>query len=801
MNERGLKTLEYHKIIDMLKTEAGGEMTRGKIAFLKPERDLDNINRALKSTEEGVMLITEKGSLPLGNFYDISGLVSLCNKGAALTMEQLLKISYNLKVSRDTKKFMSADIPKIPILEGMCDVLSDMGSISDAIDKAIESDREMSSRASNELGRIRRTIDRKNEDIRVKINRIIGRGGDNTMLRDAIVTIREGRYVIPVKQEYRGSFPGIIHDKSASGATLFIEPQAVVNLNNQLKELAAEEQAEIDRILAELSGRVGEKHEEIINNQKLLVELDFIMAKSRLAVNLQATKPNLAFNSSINIKKARHPLIDPQKVVPLNIRLKDASKAVIITGPNTGGKTVTLKTLGLLSLMAQSGLFIPAEEGSKLPVFKNVFADIGDEQSIEQSLSTFSSHMVNIVSICDDADGDALILLDELGAGTDPTEGAAIAIAVLEELIKKGATILATTHYTELKKYAVTNPVVENASMEFDVETLSPTYKLILGMPGKSNAFEISRKLGLSSNIIESARKLLDKDAMKFEDVIASISREKKAAEEERDEALELNLAMKEAKARAEKQLAQAKYKGDQLIEKSRKEAGIIINEARATAKEVREELKKLQKIESLGERNKAMTKVKKSLDEATKRYTDVYVPPETYTPAKLEQLRPGTGVRVISLGQKGTVAGFPDSNGEITVRIGNMKIKCKPKGLELVIDGVSDPISERNRTMERKVKKTETSYRAMYMQKTGNISREIHVRGQSPEEALANVEKYLDDAFVAGLKEVRIVHGRGEGILRTAIRDMLKKHPHVSEFKRADYNEGGDGVTEAILK
>ena len=601
MEEKTLNILEYNKIIEMLRDKAGSEMTKKVISEIRPLNDATEIREKLSETTEAVRLINFKGPLPVGGFYDIAESVSFARKGGTLTMAQLLRVLYNMKTAERVKTFVKGDVPEIPLIKSICELIAVRKDLSENIDRCIISEDEMADNASSALKSIRRSILRQNEALKAKINHILNSAENRTALQDAIVTMRNGRYVIPVKQEHKARVPGIVHDQSGTGATLFIEPQAIVNMNNELRQLEMDEKEEINRILTELSEGVSESFHELLNNQKLLTELDLFMAKGRLSIAMGGEEPEINDRGIMNIVKAAHPLIDREMVVPVDISIGEEYSSLVITGPNTGGKTVTLKTAGLLPLMAQTGLHIPAAPGSTVPVYRKIFADIGDEQSIEQSLSTFSSHMTNIVDIVrDSGTGD---LVDELGAGTDPTEGAALAIAILERIKEKGAFSISTTHYNELKKYAIVTEGVENASMEFDVETLSPTYRLSIGVPGKSNAFEISRKLGLPEEITARARTLLQTGDIAFEDVISSLEEDRKQAEEERDEAVMINAEMKRQKEQLEKRLARFEEKKEKELERAREEAREIIKEAQETAKEVQEELRELSKLESMGQR------------------------------------------------------------------------------------------------------------------------------------------------------------------------------------------------------
>lgn len=790
MNKKTLKVLEYYKIIELLKNEADSDVGREIISELVPLKDPRIIEHALDETGEATRLIIFKGPLPLGNFYDVKNYVTMAQKGGTLAISELLKVLYNMKISRDVKKYIGDDVPDLPIIADLIEVIETFKNLEEDLDKSIENEEEISDNASVELRRIRRSIVRQNDSIKARIHNIITRSDNRSVLQDAIVTVRDGRYVIPVKQEHKSKVPGIIHDQSGSGATVFIEPQIIVNMNNELRELELSEQAEIAKIIKELSQRVGEVGRSLINNQDILAQLDVIMAKGKLAQKQNAERPQLSKNRVLDLKSARHPLIDEKKVVPIDIKVGNGYDALIVTGPNTGGKTVTLKTAGLLSMMAQTGLHIPATSQSKIPVYREIFADIGDEQSIEQSLSTFSSHMKNIVEIVEKAGENTLVLLDELGAGTDPAEGAALAISILENLRVKGATILATTHYTELKKYALKEDGVENASMEFDVATLSPTYVLEIGVPGKSNAFEISSKLGLSSEIIEKSRSFLDKGDIAFEEVISAIENDKKQAEMERDEAIALNVEIHRQKRQMEEKLEKAKKQEEKMLSGAREEARKILREAKEVAKKAQDEIKDLAKVESLGERNRRLENAKRKIKDAAGRYRETFIIEENQNPISIDDVEIGDRVKVLKLGQNGEIVGLPDGKGEIPVQVGMMKIKCKAKDLKIIADG------------RKKIKpKTKANYGSLYKGKTQGISRSVNVRGENLHDALNIAEKYIDDAFMAKLKEITIIHGRGEGVLKKGIHDMLKGNKQVDSYRYGEYNEGGHGVTIVTLK
>ncbi len=792
MREKTIRILEYNKILTKLEEQAGSEMAKKVVSGLRPFHEIPVIRDMLMETTEAVRLILHKGPLPLGGFYDIEDSLHRARKGGSLTMKQLLQIHFNLSLARRVTTFLKSDLPPLPVIQSIGEVIAVHKNLEDEIDRCILSEDEMADNASPELKQIRRAILRQNDALKSKINHIINSAENRTMLQDAIVTVRDGRYVIPVKQEHRGKFPGIVHDQSSTGATVFIEPQVIVNLNNELRQLELQEKAEIERILAELTARVAEHYHDLLNNQKLLVQLDVIMAKGKLSMLQHGEEPQISEDGELVLKEARHPLLDPKKVVPIDLSIGGSYNTLVITGPNTGGKTVTLKTAGLLSMMAQTGLHIPAAGGSRIPVWKGIFAVIGDEQSIEQSLSTFSSHMTNIVDIVKHAGEGCLVLVDELGAGTDPTEGAALAIAILEDLEKKGAATIATTHYTELKKYAISTEGVENASMEFNVETLSPTYRLAIGVPGKSNAFEISQKLGLPGEIIETSRRLLDGGDIQFEEVISALEADKKAAEEERDEAVRLNQEMKIRKEELEQQAKKLEEKKTEILNKAKEEARQILQEAKDVSKEVQEELRELKKIESLGQRNRIFDENRKKLRDAAGKYREKVIREVNDNPVSAEELRLGDRVKVLSLGQNGEIVTLPDEKGELTVQVGILKAKVNLDDIMLIEGGALDV----NRP--RKVRK---NYGSMYKTKTQNVSISIDVRGKSLDDAVMDVDKYLDDATMAGLKEVTIIHGRGEGILRKGLQEMMRSHKHVKRFRKGNFDEGGDGVTVVTLK
>ena len=790
MKSKALRTLEYNKIIELLVQQATSEPAKKELSKLKPMTNRGDILDGLAETSEAVDVIVRKGSLPLGQIYDIENHLYFVKKGGTLTMRQLLHILYNMKVTSNVITFLKSDLPQLPILDGIREILVTFPRLLEKIDMSIISEDEMSDNASSELKNIRRAMARQNDAIKNRLNHILNSQDNRTYLQDAIVTMRDGRYVIPVKAEHRGKFPGIVHDQSQTGATIFIEPQVIVNLNNELRELELAEKAEIERILAELSSNVCEHFHDLMNNQKLLVTLDKIFAKAKLSVKMKAECPVIADGGELELTEARHPLIQSKKVVPINVSVGGDYTTLVVTGPNTGGKTVTLKTTGLLVLMAQSGLHIPAASTSRIPIFEQVFADIGDEQSIEQSLSTFSSHMRNIVEILYKVDNKSLVLVDELGAGTDPTEGAALAIAILENLKSWGAYTIATTHYNEIKKYALSTEGVENGSMEFDIETLSPTYRLFIGIPGKSNAFEISRKLGLDEELIDRAQTLLERGDIEFEDVLDSIEKDKRRAEAERDEAIRLNLEMKKQQEELEKRQAKLKEQERAIIAKAKEEARDILKEARETANDVSKELRRLSKLDSLGERNKRFDKSRKKLKDAEDKVAEKLIRRVNQQPVSASELKVGDKVRVLTLDQAGEVLSLPDEKGDLTVKIGIMKANINLKDL-MVLE--SEP--------KEKPQNKGSRYGSLYKAKAQSISVSINVQGKNLDDAEYEVDKYLDDAYMAGLREVTVIHGRGEGILKDGLRQLFRRHKHVASYRKGRYNEGGEGVTIVTLK
>ena len=800
MNSKILGLLEFNRILDLLAEQAGSAVTRERIAELVPMSNRHMVQDALTETTEAVSVILYKGNIPVGEIGDITGILGMARKGRILSMRELLQVRTTLSITRTAKAFLSVDMPSgLRLLPEICSLLEPVPKLESDIESAILSEDEMADSASPELRRIRREIRNKNDLIKSRLQKMVTSGSAKTHLQDAIVTMRNGRYVIPVKREYISLFPGMVHDQSSTGATLFVEPQSVVNLNNELRQLDAEEQAEITRILESFSGRVAEHYHELMNDQKLLSELDFIGAKGKLSCLMEGREPRINDEGYIDIRRGRHPLIPADKVVPVDAELGRRWSTLLITGPNTGGKTVTLKTIGLLCLMTQSGLHIPADETSDMPVLEEIFADIGDEQSIEQSLSTFSSHMKNMIGIFEAAGKGCLILLDELGAGTDPLEGAALGIAELETLKARGALVAATTHYTELKKYALSTPGVENASMEFNVETLSPTYRLRVGLPGKSNAFEISRKLGLSEDIIARAAELLGEEQLEFEEAVSRVEADQAEAEEALREAGEAREQAKSSRDEAARELDKAHAEAEKILEDARKQAREMLRNAQGTIDEISEELRSISKRRKNAGFNEGhiaggAANSRRALKQAEAAYKSQEVrKPDTLQTGKApepEQIKLGMRVKYTKLDQTGEVESLPDSRGNLAIRLGAIKMTVNIRDL-IIAESENAGHKEKNRA----------KYGSMSFGKTKTIKTEINLIGKNLDEATDLMLKYIDDAYLAGLKTVHVIHGRGEGILRNGLRAELKKNKHVKSFRSAPYNDGGEGCTIVELK
>ena len=799
MNSKILTLLEFNKILDLLRDQAGSGLAKERIAQLEPMTNMRMAKDALTETTEAVSVIVHKGSIPVGEIGDINSIVSMARRGRCLSMRELLQVRASIASSRQVKAFLKEDMPDgLEVISEIAGLLDPEVKLEKDIYDAIISEDEMSDNASPVLKSIRRDMRNKNDLIKSRLQKMVSSSSAKSHLQDAIVTMRNGRYVIPVKREYISLFPGMVHDQSSTGATLFVEPQAVVTLNNELRQLEMDEQAEITRILELFSSRVGEHHQSLMNDQRLMAELDFINAKGKLSVMMDGAEPQLNGDNIIDIKTGRHPLIPADKVVPTNIELGRDWTTLLITGPNTGGKTVTLKTIGLLCLMAQSGLHVPADERTSLPVLNEIFADIGDEQSIEQSLSTFSSHMKNIIEIFRNAGEGSLVLLDELGAGTDPLEGAALGIAELERLKEAGALVAATTHYTELKKYALSTPGVENASMEFNVETLSPTYKLRVGLPGKSNAFEISEKLGLDKSIIERAAELMGEEQLEFEEAVSRVEADQAAAEARLAEAGREREAAQEAMSEAEKELAKARAEAAKIVEDARKKAGVMLRDAQGTIDEITSELRDIQHRKKNAGFNEGhiaggAAESRKKLRQAESALKPADAPKvETIQTGKMpdpDDLKIGMRVKYTKLDQTGDVESLPDSRGNFRIRLGSIRMTVNVKD---VVIAESEPQGNKE--------KKKAKYGNMSFGKTKTVGTEINLIGMNLDDATDRMNKYIDDAFLAGLKTVNIIHGRGSGILRKGLRAELRRNKHVESYKSAPYDQGGEGNTIVTL-
>jgi DNA mismatch repair protein MutS2 len=790
MNEKCLKTLEYQKIITMLCDNTVSTMGRDIAETLAPSSDIFEVKELLQETSEAVNLALTKGNPPLHGIHDIRVPLRKVKMDSALEPGELLKIADTLRNCRILKSYINdkKGDQQFPIIEYYIDTLSTFKAIEESIYNAIENEEEISDRASSLLHSIRRKIKDKGSSIKEKLNQMVTSSAYAKYLQESIVTVRGDRHVIPVKSEHRAQVPGIIHDQSATGATLFIEPMAIVEMQNDLKQLKLSEQEEIQRILWELSQLVGEKYDSIKQNAEILATLDFIFAKAKLSLEFRGVEPKVNDKGIINIKKARHPLLKADVVVPIDIYLGESFNTLVITGPNTGGKTVTLKTLGLLTLMAQAGLHIPAGDYSEIAVFDEVFADIGDEQSIEQSLSTFSSHMTNIVSILKNVTPNSLVLFDELGAGTDPTEGAALAMSILELLYKKNIRTAGTTHYSELKIYALSTPGVCNASVEFDVATLRPTYKLLIGIPGKSNAFEISSKLGLSDEIILRAREFISKDDIEFEDVIKDLQENRKKTQEESDLASRLRMDIERSKKDLDNRLDKMDEQKERILRDAQREALSIIKRSKAEADQIIKELREAMEKEAADKAliiEQSRLKLKKRQDETEEKIGEAVFNKVSHKPPKKVKL--GDTVKIVNLNQKGYVLTLPDEQGNLTVQAGIMKVNVNLNNLTL--------------DQEEKQSVKKSANLNLSSEKARAIATQIDVRGQSLEEALMNVDKYIDDAYLAGAGQITIVHGKGTGVLRAGIMQSLRSHPHVKTVRGGAYNEGGAGATIVEVK
>ena len=781
--DRALRVLEFTKIRERLATYALTDLGKEKCLALVPCVDFSDAVHSLDETEEAVTLISYLGGHPLASFPDVREQIKLAAKGACLSPRALLDVAACLRASKMARTSLVREREDTPILTSYASRITTLDSLENDITTAIISEEEIADRASSELFQIRRQIRSANERMREKLNQMIRSSSFAKNLQDSIITMRGDRYCIPVKAECRANVPGLVHDQSASGATLFIEPMFVVELGNDLKQLRAKEQLEIARILQALSDRIAPQAENLDLNISLLTHLDFAFAKGMLSRSMYAVLPKMNTRGYVKIIRGRHPLIDPEKVVPSNLWLGDTFTTLIITGPNTGGKTVTLKTVGLFTLMAMSGLHVPADYGTEMSFFHKVYADIGDEQSIEQSLSTFSSHMTNIVNIVKNVDNDDLVLFDELGAGTDPTEGAALAQSILSSLLKRGIRTMATTHYSELKAFALSTPGIENASVEFDVESLRPTYRLSIGIPGKSNAFEISRKLGLPESYIDASKELLSKEDIRFEDVIANAEYHRQIAERERAIAEETRRETVKLRNEAEKLRAEIEQSREKSLKKAKEEARRIMENAKRESEGILRELKAMKKQAATPEHE--VQKLKKRMEEGIDALSEGLSEKSSvnFTPPKT--VRVGESVEIVHLGTKGTVLSTPDRNGEVQIQAGIIKMKAHLSQLKVV---------EAEKPQKSRVINKVSAAKA-------SVPMEVDVRGMTLEEAIGAVDIYLADATLGGLNEVSIIHGKGTGVLRTGIQRHLKSHMNVKKYRDGMYGEGEQGVTVVTLK
>lgn len=785
MNEKSLRILEFNKIKDKIKKYARTNAGKEKISDLAPYDNVYEINNKLDETNEALEVILDKGNPPLEGLFDIHEGVERARKGGTLTPEQLLKIGSTLRAARNMKEFFKReDFEKAyERLEDLAYILTPVKNLEDDIERSIVSEEEISDKASATLYNIRRSLKEKNSSVREKISSIVR--SHSKYLQDDLYTMRGDRYVIPVKSEYKSAVPGIVHDQSSTGATFFIEPMSLVNLNNEIRELVLKEKAEIDRILAELSFKVKENSEQCLSNFKMLVEFDFIFAKARYGERLNAVRPLIREDGRFNIYSGRHPMIDDDKVVPSDVYIGEDFDTLMITGPNTGGKTVTIKMVGLLHIMGLSGLLIPARDNSSLSFFTEVFAEIGDEQSIEQNLSTFSSHMTNIVEIMKYVDDKSLVLFDEIGSGTDPAEGAALAISIIETLRSRNSRIIATTHYSELKAYALKTDGVENASVEFDIETLRPTYRLLIGVPGKSNAFEISKRLGLVEGVIKRAKAYMSEENLQFENLIRDLQEKSIVAKKEAREASALKKEAEELKLRYEDKLEKLEKARDKAYMDARHEAKEIIANAKEEADEILKAMRALEKMGIEGGGRARLEEERKKLKDSLEHKEKGLHNMKENEGEPITNVTLGMEAFLPSLNQTVVIISMPDNRGDVQVEAGIMKINVKLKDLR-----------KTKVTKQEKVKK-----KREVKLNLSNIESRVDLRGMDSEEACYKTDKYLDDAYRANLGEVTIVHGKGTGVLRNAITAMLKRHPHVKSFRLGVYGEGGDGVTVVELK
>lgn len=789
MEERNLRILEYDKIRQMLTDLARSDMGKELCGELVPSKEYHTVAQWQTETEEGTALLHRIGSHPIPPFTDVRGQLKRTQVGSVLSMRDLLACASAMRAARSAQSQLGKEADEddpAPGIRAAANSLVATRLLEEDIFAAIMGEDEMADGASPTLSNIRRKIRVANDKVKDKLNDYIRNPNYSKYLQDPIITVRSGRYVLPVRQEYRGNMPGLVHDQSSSGATLFVEPMAIVEINNEIRTLGAEEQAEIERILAEFSDRIADVADALAANLKILAHLDFVFAKGALSRQMRASQVKLNDNGYINIKKGRHPLINADVVVPTDLWLGDEFTTLVITGPNTGGKTVTLKTVGLFALMTQAGLQIPCELGSEMAVFDQVFADIGDEQSIEQSLSTFSSHMTNIVRILKQVTPQSLVLFDELGAGTDPTEGAALAIAILERLLGRYVRTLATTHYSELKAFALTTQRVENASVEFSVETLRPTYRLSIGIPGKSNAFEISRRLGLMEDIIAQAQRRLSGEQIQFEDVLSNAEEQRQLAQKNRESAEEERRETARLLNAAKGMQSSIEAQRQELLRKAKEDARRLVMRAQAEAEAIIESLKKAEgeaQAKTITEAKKAL---RDSLSDLSGGLMDV---DEDRLTAPPKELKLGQTVYLPHLSANGTILKLPNDKGEVQLQVGIMKVNAH----------ISQLREEKEEKKSGKKMRSTGGGRIDIANRSASLS--CDVRGQMLEEAIDNVDKYLDDCMLMSMHEVQIIHGKGTGTLRAGLQQHLKRHPHVQEFRIGKFGEGEAGVTVVTLR
>lgn len=790
MNKKALATLEYNKIINTLVSMACSDGAKQTLKALMPMNNIDDINSALDETNDALTRVYQKGSVDFSRIKDVRASIARLKVGSSLSALELLNISMLLECAAHIKGYYEYRADSI---QPMIDTLDPVTLLNNAIKRCIISEDEISDDASANLRDIRRKKNLAADRIHTELNKILNSPSTRTYLQDYVITTRQGRFCLPVKAEYKSSMPGMVHDQSSTGSTLFIEPAAVVKLNNDIRELELKEQAEIEVILASLSEKAAEHTDMLLSDYEVLTHLDCIFAKALLSRHFNCSRPVMNTNGRVNIKKGRHPLIEPHTVVPIDIYLGTDFNLLIITGPNTGGKTVSLKTVGLLTLMAQAGLNIPALEHSDIAVFDEIFADIGDEQSIEQSLSTFSSHMTNTVDILNKADSNSLILFDEIGAGTDPTEGAALAIAILDNLHRRGVTTMATTHYSEIKMYALTTDGVENACCEFDVESLRPTYRLLIGIPGKSNAFAISKKLGLSADIIDDAAKRLDSEDIRFEDLVTDLEHSRVTIEKEREELAKYKEEIASLKAELTKKTERLDERTDNIIRKANEEAAHILRDAKEYAD------KTINAMNKHGMSVKELEKHRSDIREKmNKRQEKLKVEPakvQAHKAHDISEFKPGMHVKVLTMNVVGTVSQIHKAKNQVSVLIGSLNTKMDIKNLA-ILKGYKDPEDTKAASS-----KSGSGSGKIKMAKSSSVSSEINLLGYTVDEAVAVLDKYLDDAYIAKIPQVRIVHGKGTGALRAGVTSYLRGVPYIKDFRLGQIGEGAEGVTIVTFK